>query len=380
MPRFRFAGVVVCATTFCGVWCVVALSARADAPKAAAPKIDLPSGAAKADLKPDPNADALKDKGLVKSGDAFVLADEAPVLSAAKSLRLARKQADRESLLRKKAEDKVAANQKFIKDGVKEYKDLEKRLAKVKDVSTHNRMVGRMNALASKVKESIDNQKDLEAEANKVSSEAKTKYIDELMALAPKVDAAAAKYKMLAADLAVKSVIDRLNAKGGAKVAVRPSPEFNAAVDEVATWRSQIDSEAIPLREDHGVYSVEVLVNGERLRMLVDTGASHVTLPYEVAKKLDLTPGENDPTVQMQLADGVLVDGKLMTLKSVRVGRFTVENVSCIVFPEGLPKASTILGTSFLSHFVVKLSQSAGELYLTEVGDGKKPTAGGEPK
>jgi aspartyl protease family protein len=117
---------------------------------------------------------------------------------------------------------------------------------------------------------------------------------------------------------------------------------------------------------------VEVVVNGEPLQMLLDTGASHVTLPFEVARKLKLEPGENDPTVQMRLANGAIIEGKLMTLKSVRVGRFTVTNVSCVVLQEGLSDPPTILGTSFLSHFVVKLSQSARELYLTELGDGGK--------
>jgi predicted aspartyl protease len=56
-----------------------------------------------------------------------------------------------------------------------------------------------------------------------------------------------------------------------------------------------------------------------------------------------------------------------MSLKSVRVGRFSVDNVSCVVFQEGLTDAQTVLGTSFLSHFVVKLNQRGNELYLTEV-------------
>ena len=91
-----------------------------------------------------------------------------------------------------------------------------------------------------------------------------------------------------------------------------------------------------------------------------------------MAEKLKLTPGEQDPTVKMKLANGAIIDGKLMTLKSVRVGRFTVNNVSCIMLQEGLSDPPTILGTSFLSHFVVKLSQSAGELHLRDVGDGSK--------
>jgi predicted aspartyl protease len=75
------------------------------------------------------------------------------------------------------------------------------------------------------------------------------------------------------------------------------------------------------------------------------------------------------------LANGTVIEGKMVTLKSVRLGRFTVDNVTCVVFQEGLTDAATMLGSSFLSHFVVKLNQSTRELYLTEVGDGKAPAA-----
>lgn len=328
-----------------------------------------------ADAPKDPNVKALEAKGLLRSGAAFVLAEEKVVLEGMKGLRQARGAAERETSRRKAAEARIAANQKLIKDGTKEFKELEKRLPKMKDVSIHNRTVTRMNALADRVKGAIEGQKDLEEEANKISAEAKTKFIEELTALAPKVDAAAAKYKALAADAGVKSAVAKLNAGANPKVSIGPSPEFNRAIDDVATWRSQIESEAIPMRDDGGVFSIEAVVNGERIRMLVDTGASYVTLPFEVAKKVGLTPGEQDPTVQMKLANGAVIDGKLMSLKTVRVGRFTVDNCACVVFQEGLTDAATILGGSYLSHFVVKMNQSTRELHLTEVGEGKT-TAG----
>jgi aspartyl protease family protein len=317
----------------------------------------------------DPPAEGLKGKGLARSGNSIVLADEAPLLESVKKLRLARAESQRETAQRKKAEDKIAANKKLIVDGTKEWKDLEKRLPKIKDAQTHNRTVARMNALAERVKGAIDGQKDLEQEANKVSSESKTKYVDELLALAPRVESAANKYKQMAADAEVKALVDKTNtaARANPRLAFGPSPDFSKAIDEVATWRSQLDSEAIPMREEGGVHSVEVIANGEKVRMIVDTGASHISLPFEVAKKVGLTPGENDPTVQMRLANGSVIDGKLMSLKSVRVGRFSVDNVSCVVFQEGLTDAQTVLGTSFLSHFVVKLNQRGNELYLTEV-------------
>ena len=364
MRGIRFAGLVVCTLAFLAApGAAVALQA----PRATAP---APAGAAGKAAPGGAGSEALKAKGLVRSGNNYVLAGEAEVLEAMKSLRQNRRQAERETQQRKKAEDKIAANQKFIKDGIKEYKESERRLPKVKDAAIHNRMVTRMNALAAKVKEAIGSQASLEEEANALPSEGKTKFVEALAALAPKVETLAAKYKDLAADPTIKALVEKAGAAAGPRPTVGPSPDFTKAVDEVATWRSQLESEAIPLREHGGVYTVQTVVNGQALQMILDTGASHVTLPAEVAKKLELTPTEQDPTVKMKLANGAIIEGKLMTLKSVRVGRFTVPNVSCVVLQDGLPEAPTILGTSFLSHFVVKLSQSARELHLTEIGGG----------
>lgn len=56
-------------------------------------------------------------------------------------------------------------------------------------------------------------------------------------------------------------------------------------------------------------------------------------------------------------------------LKTVRVGRFTVDDVTCVVLQKGLPNAPLILGGSFLNHFIVKLDPASNELHLTQVND-----------
>ena len=159
------------------------------------------------------------------------------------------------------------------------------------------------------------------------------------------------------------------------KSALGPSPEFVAAADELKKWQAAIESEAIPMREDHGTFTVEVLVNGEKLQMGVDTGASCVCLPGEVAEKLKLVPTDRDEVVQLKLADGRVIEGREMSLATVRVGRFTAENVTCVVLQKGLPDPSILLGGSFLNRFIVKLDASKNELHLTEVSQGTAPKA-----
>ena len=86
--------------------------------------------------------------------------------------------------------------------------------------------------------------------------------------------------------------------------------------------------------ENH-IPMVEVTLNGKVTRtMILDSGGSTVAVPADLAKELEMVPGPNDPTIRLQLADGKIVEGKQMMLKSVRVGTFTIENVECAVLPE----------------------------------------------
>lgn len=310
----------------------------------------------------------LKEKGLSPAGTTYVLGDETALLDEMKVLRTEKRAADRETKMRQAAEAKIVANHKIIDDNTKEFQDLEKRLDRIKDVNGHNRVVIRMNRLATDAKEAIGNEKELEDNAAKIGSEAKNKFVDHLMELSPKLEGVSQKYAALASDAAVKSAMEKLNAAANAKLTLGPSTDFATASNDVKKWVASLDSEAIPLRPYHGVQRVEALLNGQSVLMVVDTGASHTTIPGELAEKLKIVPGENDPVVHMKLADGNVIEGKQMMLKSVRVGRFTVENVTCVVLAKGLPEdAGMILGDSFLDHFVVKLNLKTSELHLTEL-------------
>ncbi len=110
--------------------------------------------------------------------------------------------------------------------------------------------------------------------------------------------------------------------------------------------------------------------------MILDSGASIVCIPADLARELELVPGPNDPTVRMQLADGKIIEGKSMMLKSVRVGTFTIENVESAVLPESLVGAQPLLGGSFLNNFTYRLDADAGQLHLAQVGGtGKSKSA-----
>jgi clan AA aspartic protease (TIGR02281 family) len=328
--------------------------------------------------------DPLADKGLTKSGTAYVLPDEAAVLDGMKALRDAKAAADKEVKARTVLDGQMDAKQKILKDSDKQWHELETRLPLVTKPEAKNGIIVRMNRLVADHKQALIALKDLEEQAGKLSVSAKTKFVDDLMTLNAKAAAASAKYAAVAADAGVKAAVDKANITANPKLAVGPSPAFAAAVDELKKWRGAIDSEAIPLRAEHGTFTVDVLVNGEQFAMGVDTGASTISLTAEAADKLKLVPTDNDPTVKMRLADGSVIEGREMNLATVRVGRFTVENVRCVVLQSGLQGAPLLLGGSFLNHFIVKLDPAKRQLQLTEIkAAGSKPkaapAAGGTP-
>jgi aspartyl protease family protein len=316
--------------------------------------------------------DAIKTNGLTLSGAAYVLNDESDILKQLPALRTTKKQVDEDARIRKALQAKINSSATFSAQSAKEHDQLNDKLSVINDRVAHNRIVLRMNQLVIKMKESAASRKESEEKLAKLDQTLTTKYVDDVLALDTKAQSALKTYTTLSLDPAVKAALEKANRSASARANLGPTTAFVAAAGELTKYRTDIDSEAISLTEEGGVHGLSVLVNGAPVNMIIDSGASMVTLPGEIAENLNLVPGTKDPTVEMKLADGHVIQVRKMTLKTVRVGRFTVENVTCAVMAKGLNNAPAVLGNSFLSHFVVKLDQKAGQLHLIEVETGEK--------
>src|SRR5262249_50714226 len=116
------------------------------------------------------------------------------------------------------------------------------------------------------------------------------------------------------------------------------------------------------------VYWVQATFNGKVTRpMVFDTGASDVVLPADLAEQIGLKPGPNDRTVTARVADGSEVKAHRMEVPSLRVGKFTVNNVECIVMPPEKKDVPPLLGQTFQRHFSVHFSPDAGKLVLSKI-------------
>jgi aspartyl protease family protein len=132
-------------------------------------------------------------------------------------------------------------------------------------------------------------------------------------------------------------------------------------------------AESIPLRSEGGTMYASVVIDGKHTHeMVVDSGASIISLPAKLAGQCGIHVTSADPTIVLELADGRRIPGKLVKIKSVRVGRFTVENVECAVLGAEASNAEPLLGMSFLENFKFEIDAQGKTMTLVEVApDGK---------
>ncbi|MGI9382938.1 MAG: retropepsin-like aspartic protease family protein, partial [Methyloligellaceae bacterium] len=101
------------------------------------------------------------------------------------------------------------------------------------------------------------------------------------------------------------------------------------------------------LRADrHNQFFADAYVNNRRIRVLVDTGASHVSLRYEDARELGLYLSDRDFTHTARTANGVARVAPVR-IDRIRIGEVSVRDVEAFVGEEGASFA-TLLGMSFL--------------------------------
>jgi predicted aspartyl protease len=100
-------------------------------------------------------------------------------------------------------------------------------------------------------------------------------------------------------------------------------------------------------------YVVPVLINEAiTLDFVVDSGAADVSIPADVVSTLVRTKtiGPSDFIGQQTyvLADGSEVPSDVFIIRSLKVGNHVVKNVRATI---ASPKATLLLGQSFLRHF-----------------------------
>ncbi|EIJ65823.1 clan AA aspartic protease, TIGR02281 family [Candidatus Nitrosopumilus salaria BD31] len=98
-----------------------------------------------------------------------------------------------------------------------------------------------------------------------------------------------------------------------------------------------------------GHYRAEALINGQKVNVLVDTGATGVAISQAVADKLNL---KSVSAIRSSTANGDTVS-YLVRLNSVKIGGIEAKNVSASIVPT--LQGDVLLGMSFLGRMDVRL-------------------------
>jgi aspartyl protease family protein len=115
--------------------------------------------------------------------------------------------------------------------------------------------------------------------------------------------------------------------------------------------------EIVLKRNRFGHYVTTGTVNGNLVEFLLDTGASDVAIPAELADRLGLGRGE---PVRYQTANGT-VTAYRTTIDSVSIGPLVIRNVSASINP-GMRDMEILLGMSVLKH--IEFTQRGDTLIL----------------
>jgi len=119
------------------------------------------------------------------------------------------------------------------------------------------------------------------------------------------------------------------------------------------------DSTVVLKRGLDGHYRTEALINGEKVNVLVDTGATGVAISQSIADKLNL---KSIDAIRTNTANGDSV-GYMVRLESVKVGGIIAHNVAAMIAP-GLD-GDALLGMSFLGRMDVRLFN--GEMTIKQI-------------
>lgn len=118
-------------------------------------------------------------------------------------------------------------------------------------------------------------------------------------------------------------------------------------------------SEVAIVRNATNQYITDANINGKRIKVLVDTGATAVALSSKDAKRLGIRYKKGKPS-QAVTASGV-AKAYEVTLERISLGAITVRNVSAMVIEGGFP-VQVLLGMSYLNH--VNIREQGGTMYL----------------
>lgn len=99
------------------------------------------------------------------------------------------------------------------------------------------------------------------------------------------------------------------------------------------------------VRNRYGHYVATSHINGHEAEVLLDTGATDVSIPGTLAKRLELLPGA---AVPVHTANGI-IEVYVTTVPQIALGSIVIKDVAAHINPH-IRGDAVLLGMSFLKH------------------------------
>ncbi len=158
------------------------------------------------------------------------------------------------------------------------------------------------------------------------------------------------------------------------------SSSSNSKMNLPVTRLNHLQEYKVPLiSTNSGNFIVDTTINGKvKVKLMLDTGASLMSLSPEVCRKLGIKETSNLPAIQMQTANGIS-QNKLIALDKVKIGDAEVDLVEASIGKKMLGIGG-LLGMSFLSNFRMEINNTESELILKPLAKPGEQVWGGKPE
>jgi aspartyl protease family protein len=160
---------------------------------------------------------------------------------------------------------------------------------------------------------------------------------------------------LMAAGVLVARWADRSGPIGSSPAAMAAAP-----VDPTTSVSNSRTVILSPGNDGH--FRAQARVDGRRLELVVDTGASLIALRAGDAARLGIHPAPRDYNVKVSTANGI-TRAALIQLGRVEIGDIVVRDVAALVHPDEALGVN-LLGMSFLSR--VRWAHERGKLILDQ--------------
>lgn len=255
--------------------------------------------------------------------------------------------------------------------GEQQLVNLSAQLANVQSVADNNRLVGAINAIQGQMtlaRKNLEAFKEKENQARVQLNAAREAYVQHTIDMRNLANQLADAYAGANDSLDVQEKLKSLEADSGKELKFEKSSALLSNLRKLEELEKSVHKEKISLRRDGNTFYATVVINGKHTtEMVVDSGASLISLPYELAVSMDLKPEPGDKRILLSIADGSTITGVLKKIPLVRVGTFEVKDVECAVLGPEAVSATPLLGMSFLGEFQFQLDSAESTLGITQI-------------